>query len=264
MYLRLDEHIAQSVVESEAMLPLNPRLRNHIQAKLTMLRQPDLAARISADRLYVEQLMTTRDGRSLPIVALFPQDTMREGARAAVERVSDAVSALEQFLQLPYPYNHLRLWYGFTMGSRASLGSVELEERGATDDVLTPGQAFRLPHDAIVGHEVAHSFFSNEALTQFLELYVFNVLETGSSDPSVWIFTRAYTPFAPGNSNVYALLDVYGLIGHDAMSAAYRAARPLGARYGEALPPAVRAAFVDQAPGPLKTTVEQLVATVTF
>jgi hypothetical protein len=197
-------------------------------------------------------------------VAVFPLEVMREGARTSVERASDAVAVLEEFLQLPYPYNYVRLWYGFTMGSRASSGSIELEERGSADGVVTPGQAFRLPHEAIVGHEVSHSYFSNEALTQFLELYVFNLLETGSSDPSAWTFTRAYTPFAPGNSNVYALLDVYQLIGHDAMRAAYRASRLLGARYGEALPPAVRAAFVDQAPEPLKATVGQLVATVTF
>ena len=68
----------------------------------------------------------------------------------------------------------------------------------------------------------------------------------------------------PSKQDSAALLDVYRLIGHDPMARSYRATYPLRPPYGEPLSPAVRQAFVDQAPDALKSQVAALVARVTF
>jgi len=122
----------------------------------------------------------------------------------------------------------------------------------------------RLPYEAILYHELSHSYISNESLRQFLELYIYNQLRTGASNVESWVFTRNYVPWLASNQDSAALLDVYQLIGHDAMARAYRAVYPLRPPHGQPLSAECRQAFVDQAPESARTQVAALVARVTF
>ena len=62
-----------------------------------------------------------------------------------------------------------------------------------------------VPHDAIIGHELGHTYIGHEGLTQFLEVYVYNLVETGSTEFSGWIWTRGeYVPFAADNTGFRA------------------------------------------------------------
>ena len=112
--------------------------------------------------------------------------------------------------------------------------------------------------------ELAHSYVSNESLTQFLEMYAFNAVLTGSTDLRVWIFTRDYVPLSGENRDSAALLDGYALLGHEPMSRAYKAVPPLRPPYGEPLSAAARQVFVDQAPETMKAQVAEKVARITF
>jgi len=122
----------------------------------------------------------------------------------------------------------------------------------------------RLPYDAILCHELGHSYIGSESLTQFLELYAYNVIRTGSTDPQAWIFTRGWTPNLPANQDVAAVLDIYRLIGHDAMRRAYRAIYPLRPPYGQPLSQTVIQAFVAQVPVTLQAQVAEKLAKITF
>ena len=104
----------------------------------------------------------------------------------------------------------------------------------------------------------------HESLTQFLEMYTYNLVRTGSADVSAWTWTRSYVPSLQANVGSAALLDVYTLIGRDAMARAYRAARLLNPAFGVTLSAAVQQLFVDEAPAALKAQVASLMARVTF
>ena len=121
-----------------------------------------------------------------------------------------------------------------------------------------------LPYEAILYRELSHSFIGNESLTQFLELYVYNVLQTNSQDLQVWMVTRNYVAWDPSNHGVYALLDVYQLIGPSAIASAYRKVYPLYPPYGQPLSAECKQAFIDQAPSALKAQVADKMAMVTY
>jgi hypothetical protein len=93
---------------------------------------------------------------------------------------------------------------------------------------------------------------------------VFNVLQHGSVAVGAWTHRRGYTAPDDGNTGIAAVLDVYLLMGHDAMSRGYRAAYPLRPPYGEPIPPAVQQAFADQAPPELRAAVLEKLGRVTF
>jgi len=134
-----------------------------------------------------------------------------------------------------------------------------MEERSSYLARVSPNA---LPYDAILCHELSHSHISNEALNQFLELYIYNNLRGSSADPASWAFTRNWTPGLPSNQGIAAIMDVYQLVGHDAMRAAYRAIRPLRPAYGAPLTPAVLDAFVNQVPPDLREAVRAKLATI--
>ena len=92
--------------------------------------------------------------------------------------------------------------------------------------------------------------------------YGYNVLRTGSTDVGAWTFTRDYVSGREANEGVHALLDVYRLIGRDAMASAYRAVLPLRPPYGQPLSAAARQAFVDAAPAAVKAQVAAKLAKV--
>jgi len=155
----------------------------------------------------------------------------------------------------------IRVWYGFTMGNTGGGGTINTEDRG-TYEART--SASRLPHEAILDHELSHSYVGHESLTQYLELYIYNMAHTNSTSVASWIFTRGYSPFAATNDGVHALLDVHQLIGWQGMVNAYRVIYPLYPPYGVPLCEACKQAFVDQAPADVKAQVADIVARITF
>ena len=261
MFQQLPAHITSALAENQANLSANPHLVAQFNAKIALLQRPNLAAEISDGRFFAEGNATSTDGRAIAIAALFPEERLRAEASEAVRQLERALGALETFIDSPFPMSTIRLWYGFKMGNSGGGGQLFMEDRTSYESRTT---ATRLPYDAILAHELAHSYISNESLTQFLELYVYNVLRTGSTAVASWEFTRDYVPFADANKDSAALLDVYQLIGPAAMSAGYKTVVPLRPPYGQPLSPAAQQVFVDAAPDAVKVQVAEKMARITF
>jgi len=164
---------------------------------------------------------------------------------------------LEDFITVPWPRSRVYEWYGFRLGHSGGGGNLYMEDRGTYADRGAP-------HDVIVAHELGHTYIGHEGLTQFLEVYGYNVVETGSVDLSEWSWMRSiggttYVPFAPQNQGVWALMDIYQLVGPAAMGRAYAQIHAIGAPYGVPLAESSRQAFVDESPAEHRSQVADLV-----
>lgn len=261
MFNALDAYIANALTRQRELLPLNPQHAAYINAKIALLSQPGLGAAISAGRWYEEGSVRSRDGRTLPIVTLFPAAEMRAEAAAAVRELERSFAVLETYLAVPFPDNDIWLWYGFSMGNRGGVGLLDMEDRTTYD---ARRSATQQPYYAILAHELTHSYIGNESLTQFLELYVYNMLRTGSPNVQTWLWTRGYSGSASTNIDIAALLDVYQLIGANAMAAGYRAVLPHAPPYGAPLSDAAKQAFVQTLPASLRDLVLTKLSAVTF
>jgi hypothetical protein len=228
MYQQLPAYIGNALAENQANLPLNPQNASFINAKIALLQRPTLAVEIADGRMFAERAVTSIDERRIDIATLFAEERMRGEAMQAIHVVGEALPILERFLDTPFPASSLRVWYGFKVGNSGGGGSIFSEDRTSYEARTSGG---RLPFDAILSHELAHSYIGNEILNQFLELYV---------------------------------LDVYQMPGHEAVARAYKAACALRPPYGQPLSPAVRQAFVDQAPTHLKSSVDDKLNRITF
>lgn len=255
----LGERIRAAVAAMNDDLPRNPGIASYIEGRIATLLTPGLGGDVIEGRRYVEGSVTSRAGRVSPITAVFPVESMRADAARAVRYAESAVPVLEEFLDTAFPTPAVRIWYGFRIGNSGGGGTINAEDR-ATYEARTPET--RLPHDAMIVHELGHSFVGSESLTQFLELYGYNVLRTGSAELRDWTFTRGWVAGRDENEGVHALLDVYALIGRDAMARAYRAVLPLRPPYGQPLTAAAQQAFVDAAPEAAKAQVAAKVAKV--
>jgi hypothetical protein len=200
-------------------------------------------------------------GRSIPISAVFALESMRAEAGQALQTLGPVVPVLEEFFDRPFPAAAIRLWYGFVIGNSGGGGSIYAEDRTTYETRTEPS---RLPYDAILCHELGHSYIPNESLTQFLEMYAYNVIRTGATDPLTWSYTRSWIPDAPANQDSAAVMDIYKAIGPETMKRAYRATYPLEPAYGQPLSSAVVQAFVAQVPASLQSTVAAKLAKVTF
>lgn len=261
MYQQLPAYIRSARAETQALLPRNPGLAVQIDAKVTLLERPTLAAEISDGRFYVEGSVTSTSGQTIAMAALFAEGWMRDEATETIRFLERVLPVLEDFIDTPFPHTFVRVWYGFKLGHTGGGGQLYLEDR-TTYESHTP--TTRLPHDEILAHELAHSYISNESLTQFLEMYAYSLVNGATTDIASWTFLRDYLPFAADNRDSAALLDIYQLIGHDAMSRAYTAVVPLRPLYGEPLSSAARQVFVDQAPESAKAQVAEKIARITF
>ena len=252
MFQQLPTYIQSTLADNQASLPRNPQNAAYINAKIALLQRPTLAGDISAGRLFVESSVTSTDRRQIAMAAIFPEEPYRAEAAAALEVMARSLPHLERFMDTPFPTATLRLWYGFKVGNSGGNGLLDMEDRTSYESRTA---ASRLPYDAILAHEIAHTYIGNEAMTQLLELYAFNRSLGSSPDLATWTFTRGYTGPSEANQSSALLLDVYGLIGHDAMSRAYTAAYPLRPPYGQPLPSAVIDVFVHEAAQPVKEQV---------
>lgn len=255
----LAEYIASTIERQQSTMRTNPHVATQIQAKLAMLRAPGFAGQIVTNHRYVERLATTRSGRTVPITSVFPADAMRGEAEHAIRTAADAIPVLEAFLDTPFEAPFFRMWYGFTVGSSTGGIVMQAEDRTTYDARRQP---WMLPHDAMIVHEVSHGYMGHETLNQFLELYTWGVMTTGSRDPLRWTWTRGWEPGLESNEGIHALLDVYQLIGPEAMGAGYRALMAHRLRYGSVLSAEVRADFVAAIPEAFRARVDAKLATV--
>jgi hypothetical protein len=232
--------------ENEDLLPRNPGLAAQIQAKLAMLAKPGLIDDMFRDRRWVEGSASTTVGGATPIGAVFPLESMRQECGDAVLTLERVLPVLVDFFGEPFPRGELQVWYGFKVGATGGGGVISMADKTTTDSL--PASAIPIPYDAVLAHEAAHSFISNEALNQFLEVYVYNVMRGRGVNPDGWDFTREWAPGSPTPFGVSVVLDVYDLVGPDVMQRAYRAIRPLNPAYGQPLTPAVIDAFIAEVP----------------
>ena len=261
MYQQLPSYIAGALADSQADLPRNQHIASFINAKIALLQRPTLAVEIADGRMFAERTATSIDERRIEIATLFAEERMRGEAMQTIQVVGEALPILERFLDTRFPASSVRVWYGFKVGHSGGGATISSEDR-TSYEARTP--ASRLPHDSILGHELAHSYIGNEILNQFLELYVYNRLHGSGPDLSTWSFTRGYTGPSDANRDVALVLDVYQMLGHDAMARAYKAAYGLRPPYGQPLSAAVRQAFVEQAPQQFKATVDAKLSLITF
>lgn len=257
----LSAYITQALQTNENALPRNEHLVSQLQAKIAMLQNPSLAAGIINGRRWAEGQATSMNSRVIPIVTVFPIESMRSEAANAIRTIEPVFPLLEGFLDTPFPTPVIRVWYGFIIGNSGAGGVIYSEDRTTYEGRTGPS---RLPYEAILGHELGHSYFGNESLTQFLELYAYNVVRTGSTNPQGWIFTRGWVPGLATNQDVFAVLDIYQAVGHDVMSRAYRAIYPLSPPYAQALAQGVIQAFVAQVPPALQAQVAEKLGRVRF
>ncbi|HYC52539.1 MAG TPA: hypothetical protein VEB19_15610 [Gemmatimonadaceae bacterium] len=236
-------------------LPNNPAIAQHIEARMELLDVTGLGSDIVGEGRYIENVLQTAT-RSMPVVAMFPIEAMRAEAQQSIAVMGAVVPILEGFLE-PFPTERMRLWHGFVIGATGGGGGLSMEDRASW-----AARGVALPYDAVIAHEMAHSYVANEVLTQFLEVYAHNVRITGSTDIADWTSMRGYTGPQPNNTGLRALLDIYTLVGLAAMSDAYRAILPLHPPYGEVLPTAIQQAFVNAVPPEHRTAVGAKLAMV--
>lgn len=256
----LNDYLFNALQNEVLSLPLNPHITQFMQAKIDLLRTPGLGGDILEQGRWAHSSIVTRSGESVPLVAIFPVEGMRTEAVQHMDLMKAGVPVLEEFFDLSFPaQNSVRMWYGFKTGMSGGGGTINVEDR-TTYDARTQGRA--LPYESGIIHELGHSYVGSESLTQFLEVYGHNVLRTGSRDLAKWTFTRSWVPGRAQNEGVHALLDVYQMIGPDAMATAFRAVVPLRPPYGQPLTPAMQQVFVDAAPEAVKAQVAAKMAKV--
>jgi hypothetical protein len=261
MYEQLSAQIATALAENQANLLLNPQNASFITAKIALLQRPTLAVEIAEGRMFADNRATSIDERPIELAALFAEERMRVEAMHTLTVLQQSLPILERFLDTPFPASSIRVWYGFKVGNSGGGGSIYSEDR-TSYEARTP--ASRLPFESILCHELAHSYLGNEILTQFLELYTYNRLHGSTPDLATWTFTRGYAGPGDANRDVALVLDVYQMLGHDAMARAYKAAYALRPPYGQPLSAAVRQVFVDQAPEQYKGAVDTKLSRITF
>ena len=255
----LAAYVDQSAVRMQELLPRNPNMASWIEGKLALLRRPGLVLDVIHDRLWAQGTAVSSDGRTLPIVAVFPVATLRGEAEESVQHLAHALPLLEGYLGAPFPAAGVRVWQGFVIGMSGGGGSLFMEDR-ASYQARMPGSA--LPYEASLLHELSHSYVGSETLTQWLELWLFNARRDAGPDAAGWSYTRDWVPMQDANEGVHALLDVQRLVGAETMQRAVRAAVAMRPPYGQPLPAAVQQRFLDEVPAALRAPVQAKLAMV--
>jgi hypothetical protein len=181
-----------------------------------------------------------------PIAAVFPLESMRVPCAGAISALEGYLPLLTDFFAQPFPTGRLEIWYGFKVGATGGGGSIYILDEETSALVNT--NASSTSYSATLAHEASHSYISNEALNQYVEVYLDNVVRGRGTDVLNWDVTRGWTPTTPSTFGVSAVLDIHLVVGFDVMRRAYRAIRPLQPAYGSPLSPAVIAAFVAEVP----------------
>lgn len=223
MLVRLAANLVVFHRENQELLPRNPSLAAHINAKTSMLETPGLINQIFDERRWVEGSASTARGEGITIGAIFPLETMRASCLSAVQDLERYLPLLMDFFAEPFPTGRLELWYGFRMGANGGNGSIVILDE-AVSALTNPNSP--TGYSATLAHEASHSYIGNEALTQYLELYLYNVARGLGTEPGSWTYTRGWTPTTPSTFGVSVVLDVHHRVGFEVMQRAYRAIRP--------------------------------------
>ena len=213
---KIESNISWFLSEMEDSLPRNPLNEAQMQEKINMLSEADLAENIVNQGLFVVDFVLSIDGRNMPIVAVFPRDYMRENATNEVYRTKLAIPILENFFDIPLQGNRIHIWYGFIVGNMVGGGSVYTEDRPTYESRFREGM---MPYNLFLYLELGHNYIAHESLTQFLEVYLYNLINTESVNFEDWTIHRTPPENWPW---ITAILDIYQLIGRDAMSEAYK------------------------------------------
>lgn len=257
----LPAHIAASLRSNQQSLYANPGAVAARQAKIALLQRPTIAHEIVAGRWFDARNTPSMKG-TVMMATVFLQEGMRTEATTALEQLGAALPVLEAFIRTAFPHEALRVWYGFAVGSQGGGGTILAEDRRSYESRTEPS---RPAPEAILFHELAHSYIRHEGLTQFLELYVINVLATNSQDPAVWTHARHDVGSPPASTaSSDALLEIYRLIGPDAMSRAYGTLQELNVPYGAALPTEGKQALIAEAPPELRHRVTELTERIVY
>jgi hypothetical protein len=243
---------------NEDLLANNPRNEAQINDLLDVLRAPGLADDIRNEARHEAAAVPSMDGRRVPIVSVFPRPTSRQDAIRANGYVQLAMPIVEAFYQTPYPSDAVRIWYGFIIGNRGGGGAITSEDQTTYETRRGPVVIGYTPFEAIMQHELGHTYMGNEYLNQFVELFAYNMIHTRSTDVDSWIWTRDYVPFASDNAYTHGLIDIYQLIGLDAMSRAYRNLHQIYPPYGAPLSEEGKQLIIDEAPANLRDQVRAI------
>jgi hypothetical protein len=245
----------------KADAPRNPGLTAQFNTKIALLENPDLYNNIVNGKLFVVDFAISSNAKRIPIVATFPLPELRNEAWYALQLAKLSLSVLEGFYASPYVQARIDVWYGFAIGNSGGGGVLNLEDK------TTYNARWKAPmffYDAVVCHEVGHSYMGHEALNQFTEIYAYNVIATGSTDFKDWIYLRDYKTWQGAKTGYTAVLDVYQLLGLPTMEKIYRKVKTLNPTYGQPLPAGCSQVFIDEAPAELKTQVSALMAGVSY
>ena len=82
-----------------------------------MLESSTLASEVINGRYYSTGNVTSIDGRTIPIVSVYPKEVMETKAIETVRSVKLALPILEDFMATPFPRDVIRVWYGFRIGA---------------------------------------------------------------------------------------------------------------------------------------------------
>jgi hypothetical protein len=135
-------------------LPRNPGIAQHIEAKMALLATPGLGSDIVSEKRVVEGEVLTAT-RAIPLAAMFPVEAMRADAQQSITVMQETVPILEQFL-VAFPTARVRLWHGFIIGNSGGGGGLNMEDRASW-----AARGVTLPYDAVIAHELAHSYVGN-------------------------------------------------------------------------------------------------------
>jgi uncharacterized protein YjdB len=261
MFQNLAGLISWAIDYNKDLLINNNHLSVQIETKIEMLQRPTLASEIIEGSFYATDFTASVNGRHIPISCVFPLENMRSDANQSVNSIKLVLPLLEDFMDTPYPFNAFYDWYGFNVGNIGGGNSIYMWEKDAYEAaVLTITNPF--PYEAVLFHELSHGYIGNEGLNQFLHIYLYNMIHTNSSDIKSWIYLQGYTAWQDTNTWVYALLDIYQLIGHENMSKAYKILYSLHPPYGSPLSNECLQVFINQAPEAVKDQVIAKVAKI--
>lgn len=253
MLLGLGGYINSVQADLRANAPNNPGLSSYYQAKLAMLASPTLIQDMVNAQRWVEGQGATSRG-AVPIAAVFPLENMRVECTDTVRASERYLAILVDYFDEAFPTGALKVWYGFKIGMAGGGGAMYLEDRG-TYDQRRSGSSTNFAQT--LTHELAHSYIGNEALTQFLELHVYNTDLGLGPDPTTWVQTRGWTPTQSSSFGVTYVLDIAHRVGPDVMRRAFRAIRPLRPAYGQPVSAAVIAAFLAEVPAEHRAYVQE-------
>jgi hypothetical protein len=258
MIFSLNNSISWTLTSLIDDMPRNPNITSYIQAKITLLQDPNLYSKIVSGNFFVVDSVVSTNGHQTVIIAVYPASDMRVGAAQAVQSVKLGIPILESFMALPFPRTQIRIWYGFQVGGAGADGTIYAEDQVSYESRFREGM---LPYELLFYHELSHSYIGHESLNQFLELYQYNLVHTGSTAYQDWTNYRVPKENWPW---INAILDIYQLIGNDAMANAYRILYTMNPPYGQSLSQQCQQVFVDQAPADLKSQVATLAAKITY